>query len=88
MKKNIQKKNAYMCKTESLCCTAEIGRHCKSTKLQLRKRAIKEKNLGPEREGGREMQEGRHMALYVYVYLIHFVIKQKLTHHCKTIILQ
>ena len=28
------------------------------------------------------------MGIYVYVYLIHFVIKQKLTHHCRAIILQ
>ena len=34
---------------------------------------------GWDREGGREMQEGRDMGTYVYVYLIHFVIKQKLT---------
>ena len=26
--------------------------------------------------------------LYVYVWLIHFVIKQKLTHHCKAVVLQ
>ena len=32
--------------------------------------------------------EGGDMGIYVYVELIHFVIKQKLTHHCKTIILQ
>ena len=30
----------------------------------------------------------RDMGIYVYVQLIHFVIKQKLTHHCKAIILQ
>ena len=30
----------------------------------------------------------RNQSQYVYVYLIHFVIKQKLTHHCKSIILQ
>ena len=43
---------------------------------------------GWDREGGREAQEGGDMVIYVYVYLIHFVIKQKLTHHCKAIILQ
>ena len=44
---------------------------------------------GWEREGGRrETQEGRDMGIYVYVQLIHFVVKQKLTHHCKAIILQ
>ena len=35
---------------------------------------------GWDREGGRkEMQEGGDMRIYVYVWLIHFVIKQKLT---------
>ena len=34
---------------------------------------------GWDREGGRETQEGGDMGIYVYVYLIHFVIKQKLT---------
>ena len=43
---------------------------------------------GWDREGGREMQEGGDMGIYVYVELIHFVIKQKLTYHCKAIILQ
>ena len=43
---------------------------------------------GWDREGGREMQEGGDMGIYVYIKLIHFVIKQKLTHHCKAIILQ
>ena len=38
-------------------------------------------------EGGRETQEGGYMEIYVYIYLIHFVIQQKLTHHCKAIIL-
>ena len=38
--------------------------------------------------GGRETQEGRDMGIYVYVWLIHFVIQQKLTHHCKAVILQ
>ena len=33
--------------------------------------------------GGRETQEGRDMGIYVYVQLIHFVIKQKLTHKKK-----
>ena len=28
---------------------------------------------------------GRDMGLYVYVQLIHFVIKQKLTNHCKAL---
>ena len=43
---------------------------------------------GWDREGGRETQEGGDMGIYVYVQLIHFVIKQKLTHHCKAITLQ
>ena len=43
---------------------------------------------GWDREDGREIQEGGDMGIYVYVQLIHFVIKQKLTHHCKAIILQ
>ena len=43
---------------------------------------------GWDREGGKEMQEGGDMGIYVYVYLIHFVIQQKLTQHCKAIILQ
>ena len=43
---------------------------------------------GWDREGKREIQEGGDMGTYVYVWLIHFVIKQKLTHHCRTIILQ
>ena len=34
------------------------------------------------------MQEGGDIGIYVYVELNHFVIKQKLTHHCKSIILQ
>ena len=34
---------------------------------------------GWDREGGRETPEGGDMGLYVYEYLIHFVIKQKLT---------
>ena len=39
-------------------------------------------------EGGRETQEGGDMGIRVYVWLIHFVIQQKLTHHCRAIILQ
>ena len=42
---------------------------------------------GWEREGGRETQEGGDMGIYVYIYLVHFVIEQKLAHHCKAIIL-
>ena len=40
------------------------------------------------RVGGREMQGGGDMGTYVYVWLIHFVVEQKLTHHCEAIILQ
>ena len=43
---------------------------------------------GWDRERGREMQEGGDMRIYVYVKLIHFVIQQQLTQHCKAIILQ
>ena len=43
---------------------------------------------GWNREGVREMQVGGDMGIDVYIKLIHFVIQQKLTHHCKTIILQ
>ena len=38
---------------------------------------------GWDRESGRETQEGGDMGIYVYVQLIHFVIKQKLTHIVK-----
>ena len=34
---------------------------------------------GRDKEGGREMQVGGDMGIYVYVKLIHFVTKQKLT---------
>ena len=40
---------------------------------------------GWDREGGRETQEGGDMGIFVYVWLIHFVIQQKLTHHSKAI---
>ena len=43
---------------------------------------------GWDKEGVTETQEGEDMGIYVYVKLIHFVIQQKLTHHCKAIILQ
>ena len=43
---------------------------------------------GWDGEGGRETQEGSDMGIYVYLYLIHFVIQQKVTHHCRVIILQ
>ena len=41
-----------------------------------------------DREGGRETQEGGDMGIYVHIQLIHFVIQQKLTHHCKATVLQ
>ena len=43
---------------------------------------------GWDRDGGRETQEGGDMGIYVYIFLIHFVIQQELTQHCKAIILQ
>ena len=43
---------------------------------------------GRGREGGRETQEGGDMGICVYVWLIHFVIQHKLTHHCRAIIVQ
>ena len=33
-------------------------------------------------------REGGDMGIYVYMKLIHFVVQQKLTQHCKAIILQ
>ena len=36
MENNGEKKNIHVCKTESLCYTAEIGTNCKSTTLQLK----------------------------------------------------
>ena len=43
---------------------------------------------GRNREGGRETQEGGDMGIYIYVELTHFIIQQKLAHHCKAVILQ
>ena len=44
---------------------------------------------GWDREGGREGDaRGRGYGVIVCIQLIHFVVQQKLTHHCKTIILQ
>ena len=40
---------------------------------------------GWDGEGGRETQEER---IFVCVWLIHFVVQQKLMQHCKAIILQ
>ena len=43
---------------------------------------------GWDREGRRETQEGGDMGIYVCIWLIHFVVQQKLTQHCKAIVLQ
>ena len=43
---------------------------------------------GWDREGGRETQEGADMEIYVCIWLIHFVVQQKLTQYCEAIILQ
>ena len=43
---------------------------------------------GWDREGWGEAQEGGDMGIYVYLELIHFVVRQKLTQHFKAIILQ
>ena len=43
---------------------------------------------GCDKEGGRETQEGGDMEIHVFMQLIHFAIQQKLTQHCKAIILQ
>ena len=43
---------------------------------------------GWDREGRRETQEGGDMGIYVYIQLIHFILQQKLTQHCKAIIPQ
>ena len=44
---------------------------------------------GWDREGGREAQEGGgDMGIYVCIWLIHFVVQQKLTQYCEAIILQ
>ena len=43
---------------------------------------------GWDSEDGREAQERGDIGIYVYIQLIHFVIQQKLTQHCKAIILQ
>ena len=43
---------------------------------------------GWEWEGGREAEEGGDMGIYVYIWLIHFVVQQKLMQHCEAILLQ
>ena len=41
-----------------------------------------------DREGGREAQEGGDMGIYVRIWLVHFVVQQKLMQYCEAIILQ
>ena len=43
---------------------------------------------GGDREDGREAQEGGYMETYVCIWLIRFVVQQKLTQYCEAIILQ
>ena len=43
---------------------------------------------GWDREGGREAHEGGDMGIYVCIWLIHFVVQQKLAQYCEAIILQ
>ena len=43
---------------------------------------------GWDGEGGGETQEGGDVGMCVYVWLIHFVVEQRLTHHCKAIVHQ
>ena len=41
-----------------------------------------------DREDGREAQEGGDMGTRVFIWLIHFVVQQKLKCYCEAIILQ
>ena len=42
-----------------------------------------------EDRDGEEVQEGRDIFyVYIYMYMIYFVVQQKLTQHCKAVILQ
>ena len=43
---------------------------------------------GWDREDVREMQEGGDMGTYACIWLIHFVVQQKLTQYCEAIILR
>ena len=43
---------------------------------------------GGDREGGREAQEGGDMGMYVCIWLIHFVVRQRLVQYCEAVILQ
>ena len=38
-------------------------------------------------EGGRLRREEIYVCVYIYIWLIHFVVQQKLTQHCKAIII-
>ena len=40
-----------------------------------------------DREGGREAQEGGDMGMYVCMWLIHFVVPQRLAQYCEAVIL-
>ena len=41
-----------------------------------------------DREGGREDQEGGDLGMYVCMWLIHFVVRQRLAQYCEAVILQ
>ena len=41
-----------------------------------------------DREDGREDQEGGDLGTYICIWLIHFVVQQKLTQYCEAIIFQ
>ena len=41
-----------------------------------------------DRDGGREAQDRGDIGIYVCIWLIHFVVQQKLTQYCETITLQ
>ena len=43
MEKNMKKKNAYMCITESLCCTAEMGTTLQISYTLIKKNKLKKK---------------------------------------------
>ena len=43
---------------------------------------------GWDREDGREAQEGRDMETCICIWLIHFVVQQKLKWYCEAIILK
>ena len=43
---------------------------------------------GWDREGGREMQERGDMGMYVCIWLIHFVVRQRLAQYGEAVILQ